>query len=697
VTSHRVPDRVRTSATTVGLLSLLVAAISVVLLPGYRIADRLYANTVALRLASTQLSLPETIGASLGSMRDRLQAGAYIGESLDDLRAEVHDLDRALKQLEESAAAGTPELQATTAAWATYRKRLEPIVSFEGVPYRDTDDGGAEMTAHGRRLLGATRAAIASGRTATPQLTGALTAIGARLQAEVADASKTLRKLLVAGVAFACLLVVLLAYVQWLKARHERAARIAQDQMRDILATVKDGLFLLDADLRIAKAHSASLSSLLGREGFEGLTFDDLLRDLVPPKTLATAAKYVNLLWGERVNENLIRSINPLNEVEVQIDRGDGRRDVKYLDFEFHRVRGGEGTSQVLVTVNDVTSRVLLTRELQESQSDSQSQVDMLLGILRLDPQQVIGFLDDTVATLGQVNAVLKVPARGDGEFRNKIDELFREIHRIKGEAATLGLATVETRAHEYEDRLQELRGRGSLTGSDFLPLVVRLDDLFKHLTSVRDLVDRVDGLRAENTLSATPEAEAISEATLDKLAQRVAADQHKQVRVVTSGLDAVPNELGRPLRDILIQLVRNAVVHGIEPADIRRAAGKDATGVLRVQFNPTQDGFNLDFLDDGGGIDEARVREVATARGLLNAEQTMTLDSKRVLALLFRPGFSTCEASDRDAGRGVGLDLVRRTVSELGGRIGVVTSSGKFTRFRIALPAAPARGHAVA
>jgi chemotaxis protein histidine kinase CheA len=397
------------------------------------------------------------------------------------------------------------------------------------------------------------------------------------------------------------------------------------------------------------------------------------------------------------VNENLIRSINPLNEVEVQIDRGDGRRDVKYLDFEFHRVRGGEGTRQVLVTVNDVTSRVLLAREVHDSQADSQSQLDMLLGILRLDARQVVAFLDDTVAALGHVNAVLKVPARGDGEFRNKIDDLFREIHRIKGEAATLGLASVETRAHDYEDALQELRQRETLSGNDFLPLVVRLDDLYKHLKSVRDLVERLDGLRTTNTLSATGEAESISEAALDKLAQRIATDQGKHVRVVASGLDAVPPALRRPLRDILIQLVRNAVVHGIEAAAAREATGKDATGVLRVQFKSTQDGFDLDFVDDGAGVDEARVREIAATRGLIDAEQAKALDSKRVLALLFRPGFSTRDASDRDAGRGVGLDLVRRIVSDVGGRIGVKTSPGKFTRFRIMLPAAPAREHAVA
>ncbi|HET7202647.1 MAG TPA: ATP-binding protein, partial [Steroidobacteraceae bacterium] len=236
-----------------------------------------------------------------------------------------------------------------------------------------------------------------------------------------------------------------------------------------------------------------------------------------------------------------------------------------------------------------------------------------------------------------------------------------------------------------------------TLTGDDFLPLVVRLDDLFGHLKSVRELVDRVDGLRANSSLSAPSAPASLSAAALDKLAQRIAAEHGKQVRLVTAGLDDVPAAFGKPLRDVLIQLVRNAVVHGIEPVEARRAAGKDPAGLLHVQFRPGADGFELLVQDDGAGVDADRVRAAAVERGLLGAEQARGLDVKGVYALLFRPGFSTRDAQDRDAGRGVGLDLVRRTVQELGGKVGVATAAGKFTRFRILLGPEPACQDAVA
>ena len=695
---HSIRGRLRDGAAALGFLALLVVFIAAVLVPGYRLAHDLSSRSSALQLASEHSGLPDAIAGSLGSIRDRLDGGTYVGDALGDLAASVRDFDGALQQLGQTEAADSAELQAARALWSQYRRLLDPVASFDGLPYRDTDAGGTEMNDAGHRLLADTRTALAGSRGGAARLTEAMSAVAARLQDDVAAGAATLRALMVAGVVFACLLVALLGYVQWLKVRHERAALVAQNQTRDILATVKDGLFLIDADLQIGKAHSASLATLLRRDRFDGLTFEDLLRDLVAERTLATATKYVKLFWGERANENLIRSINPLCEVEVQIDRGDGRRDVKYLDFEFHRVRGDGGTRQVLVTVDDVTPRVLLAQELKQAQASAHAQVDMLLGLLQADPRQVVAFIDDSSAALGHVNTVLRVPARSDREFRDKLDQLFREIHRIKGEAATLGLATVEARTHDYEALLDELRQRPVLTGGDFLPLVVRLDDLFGHLKSVRELVDRVDGLRASASLSAPAPTASTSAATLDRLAQRIAADHGKAVRLVTAGLDDVPRAYAKPLRDVLIQLVRNAVVHGIEGAEARRGAGKDPTGLLQVQFKAVPDGFELTVQDDGGGVDADRVKTTAVERGLIGAEQARTLAPKGAIALLFQPGFSTHGAQDRDAGRGVGLDLVRRTVQGLGGKVGVATTVGRFTRFRILLgPPELARQDAVA
>jgi two-component system, chemotaxis family, sensor kinase CheA len=699
--------RMRDRAATVGFLVLLVAFIGLVLVPGYRVADQLAADTAALKLASEQRGQPAAIAKSLAAIRDRLGSRDFVGQAVKDLGSSMQNFDQSLAQLKLSAAGNSTELLAIESLWSDYRKVLDPVAGFEGLPYRDSYSAGTQLNSSGRQLQKDARQAVKSSRATTDRLDSALSAVSASLERQVVTASATLRKLMLTGVAFACLLVALLAYFQWLKVRHERLAIEAQNQTRDILGTVKDGLFLLDADFRIGEACSASLSALFRRDDFSGMTLEELLRDTVTEKTLATAMKYVKLLWGERANENLIRSINPLAEVEVHFDRGDGSRDLRYLEFDFHRVKGDRGVRHVLVSVTDVTSRVMLARELKVSQANAQGQMDMLLGLLQVDPDHLVAFLDDTSAALAQINSVLKVPARGDGDFRAKIDQIFREMHRIKGDAATLGLASVESRTHAFEDLLQDLRERSQLSGNDFLPLVVSLDEILGHLQSIRELALRTDALRANASLTAAAPTRAATTPfdtgrhdmtlPLDALAQRVATDAGKKVRLVTTGLDDVPGDIRKTVRDIAIQLVRNAVVHGIEDAGTRRGLDKDDIGLLQIQFRSGDQGFELVFQDDGCGIVPERLREAAVRRGDLSLSEAQQLDTRASLALIFKPGFSTHDGNGRDAGRGVGLDFVLRAIQSIGGRIGISTAPGKYTRFIISLPAQSGQQDAVA
>jgi chemotaxis protein histidine kinase CheA len=360
-----------------------------------------------------------------------------------------------------------------------------------------------------------------------------------------------------------------------------------------------------------------------------------------------------------------------------------------------------------------VTSRVLLARELKESQSSNSVQMDMLLGIMKIESRQLVSFLSDGDATLKLINSVLKVPARDDAGFRQKIDQLFREMHKLKGEAAALGLVTVEDRAHAFEDMLKELRERSELTGNDFLPLLVRLDDLFAHFRSVRELIDKLDGLRAAAQVGAIASGHTMAVPTMDKtllqrpaqevtsglesLAQRIAGETGRKVRFEARGLEQVPNDDLRTVRAVAIQLVRNAVVHGIEAAEQRVRSGKPDTGTLQLEFTRVKDGYEMVFQDDGAGLVAEQIKQAAVRRGTISAEEARTLDGKAAIGLIFRPGFSTQQHESKDAGRGVGLDVVWKTVRGMGGRIAVSTAPGKFTRFRIQLPSDVAQQGAVA
>lgn len=138
-------------------------------------------------------------------------------------------------------------------------------------------------------------------------------------------------------------------------------------------------------------------------------------------------------------------------------------------------------------------------------------------------------------------------------------------------------------------------------------------------------------------------------------------------------------------MTDPLMHLVRNAVSHGLETADERVAQGKGAEGRLTLRASTAGETVLIEIADDGRGINKERVAALAQAKGLIAAGAT--LDDAALLELICAPGFSTRDEADRGSGRGVGMDVVRNTVEELGGTIALETESGRGTRFTIVLP----------
>jgi chemotaxis protein histidine kinase CheA len=304
------------------------------------------------------------------------------------------------------------------------------------------------------------------------------------------------------------------------------------------------------------------------------------------------------------------------------------------------------------------------------------------------------------------INAVLREPAREESAFRKKLDTLFRQVHSVKGEAAALGLSSIESRAHSFEDDLKGLREKSDLSGNDFLPLVIKLDDLLTHLQSVGDLVSRLARLHVAATgsgdpashtdtaviESAGPVAAARTDSSvpsmLQQLTQRVAGENHKDAALQCMGFDTVPDEYRRIVKDIAVQAVRNSIVHGLESTSDRLHNGKPAQGQLKLIFQELGDaGYKLIAEDDGQGLSTEKIKHAALKKGFITAEKAATLDAKQVFSLLFQPGFSTVETATKDAGRGVGMNLMAGLMQQIGGKVSVATVPGKFTRLTLSLP----------
>jgi len=449
-------ERRRRQFVTAGLGTVLTLVMGAVLVMGFRLATHMRANIAALQTASTLQTYPEEISHQLNSLRDRLEVRAYSGQALADLQGTVRRFGQKLSELNVSGEVDVPQLHRALLLWHQYTPVLDPVVSFSGQPYVDSDTAGSSLSREGREHYAEVKRAQLFASDSAGPLQAQLAALAATLQRTCSDAAARLRTLLLAGVLAALALAAAAGYFRLTRSSHERAAREAQEQTRDILKTVHEGFFLLDADYRIGSVWSEALTRMFSRQDFAGLSFEELLKGLVAPATLATATKYIKLLWGDRAHENLMKSINPLGQLEITMDNGHGGKETRYLQFDFHRVMGPEGIKHVLCAVGDITSSVLLARELQDSQDNANAQVDMMLGMLHVDPLQLLSFLDTAETSLKLVNTILREPARTDAEFRKKLGGLFRELHGIKGEASALNLKSIASRVHALEDGVSD-------------------------------------------------------------------------------------------------------------------------------------------------------------------------------------------------------------------------------------------------
>ncbi|MCC6390907.1 MAG: Hpt domain-containing protein [Bryobacterales bacterium] len=237
------------------------------------------------------------------------------------------------------------------------------------------------------------------------------------------------------------------------------------------------------------------------------------------------------------------------------------------------------------------------------------------------------------------------------------------------------------TEFHLLSRDLAETTGDVSNAGSRLNDLIADFDSYLNRLSTLTgEVEDRLMRLRMLPLRHLS--------SRLHRTVRVTAERRNKLVDLVVDGeaveLDkTVLEEMAGPLDHIL----RNAVDHGIEPAALRRAAGKPERGAiyLRAYHEGTQ--VVLQIRDDGGGLDVRRLREAAVSMGYVSPEDAPNLSDQELYGIIFLPGFSTASEVSEVSGRGVGLDVVKATVNKMKGTLSIQSERGKGTAFTIRLP----------
>jgi two-component system chemotaxis sensor kinase CheA len=647
-------------------------------------------DTVAINLSGRQRYVSQRVARTLLELDAMRVAGiAYKPETLSELRAgtkifqisqtafrdggTVPGGDGKPVYLEPVVSSRGRELESKVdALWKPYYDLLQPLLASDNFTPQELAAALAYSQANNIKLLGIANDFV----TETQQIGGSRASI--------------LRMVQTGGIILALLnfAFILFKFLRRLNTS-DAAIEAANEENREILVSVREGLFLLTPDNRLGSQLSRSAHELFGRSLVPGQNFFELLSTLVSEKALNDARDYVQLLFSPHVKEQLVQGINPLAEVELTVRNRLGQDTTRYLSFHFNRVQEDDTVHHLLVTVQDISEKVELQARLASERQRSQKELSMMLKAFETDPAMMRAFVERAEASLLEVNDLLRSTSSAASEIQvlKAVDGAYRRVHAIKGDAASLGLEILATLAHQFENELQKLKDSGAATGDALLALPLPLEDLLNKVASFKALGRRKTGGETQSTEGST---QALN-AALTKLATDVGNDCGKRINAtvrMSSALDMAADKIDL-VREIAIQLIRNAVVHGVEAPSTRLASQKPAEGQIAVNLTRDESSqWQLSVRDDGAGLNAAQVRQRLLELNWYTAEQLQGFSDKQVIAHIFKPGFSTALATSRHAGRGVGLDLVQANVQSLGARLLLSSTPGQHTEFKISFAA---------
>lgn len=462
---------------------------------------------------------------------------------------------------------------------------------------------------------------------------------------------------------------------------HVKQLVLKKKDTDNILTNVEEGLFLLDSEFKIGSQYSLALEGMLGQQNLSGIDIRSIFKECLPDNINNNACDYLDLMFKDDIEEEDFAELNPLIECPFSIQKSKDKI-TKYLTFNFKRIYFEEQIEELIVTVTDNTEQVTLERELEQRKTDSLRQVD-LLHILEVEPQLLKEFINQTEKEMQFIVSEM-------GKFEQKksccddINLIYNAVHSLKGNSSLLDFQYFADKAHQLEEVIKNLTPDPKDLDEKISQMKYMMNELKQTLDDIKILIDRINIFHQhyENGLVAAGNLIVVA---VSNLVKRLEEELDKKVEFNHTAFDEtlVTNKNFLLVKDVLIQLTRNAIYHSFEnnnnnkkeKPEIKLTSGQN--GKYRI----------MTFEDNGIGIQYDKLREKANAAKKWTKKEIESWSDGEITELIFQPGISTSDKTSKIAGRGMGMTLVRQKLEAISGKIEVESETGKFCRFKIFLP----------
>jgi len=457
---------------------------------------------------------------------------------------------------------------------------------------------------------------------------------------------------------------------------------------RDEIAVMKDsmkiGLFFMDKNFVIQDHYSRYLEEMLSQGNLFGKLFTDIISDSVSANELESIKDYFRMIMERSYDQDMLDDINPLNEV-YYVNKDTGER--KVFQCAFATVERDGNEVFILVTVYDITTRVELQQRLAEEESRRQEEMQSVFELIQVEPDVFSDFMEDMEHEFDTIDKILKDETMSTHDALVKI---YQSIHAIKSNAVILGLNIFGNKVHNLESKIKKLREmKGDVPFSEMLNLTMDIEKISNEKEGFKDIISKLRTYAGGSSSTGEKQNIKVLVESLSKAASKASEDMGKKVRFVASDIDAEAIEKGprRVMKEVLMQLVRNSVVHGVEKPDVRKTKGKNETGIIKLSIKVTEDHrhIQIKLSDDGRGLDYRKIAEKAVSRKIIKRENANNKDL--LTKAIFAPGFSTADTESVHAGRGIGLNLVRDRIKEVDGIIKLHSETDKGMVFFVSIP----------
>ncbi len=452
-----------------------------------------------------------------------------------------------------------------------------------------------------------------------------------------------------------------------------------------VFENIQQGIFLLDKDFKISKFHSKAMNEIFNNSRIAGENFSNFMRPLILPRELEALEMFMRHLFNSDMDEDVVNQLNPIDQVKIHTER-DGIVSTKYIRVDFTRILRKGKITNIMVTVSDETESILLQQHLEEAEKKKQLETERVLSILKIDPSVLRGFLHNSKKMLKSISE--RYEQNDSDEYSELLSFTFDIIHNLKGNAMVIGMEIMGNKFHEIEETITKLQAK-EIRGKDFLAVLYEVDEADRMIAEISEMLNKIVNIYKKLPAEGDDAAKVLVVNTLEQGAETLSKELGKNVELVFQNEEDVvlAKQYIEPFKDIMIQLIRNSIVHGIEAPDTRMELGKVMLGMLKIEMHRDEHDLIIKYSDDGRGLDLEKIKLKAVENGVVTETGLKDLSEDDLKKMIFQEGFSTTEKADKHSGRGQGMQLVSNLITENNGSFSVFHVPGELFEMTIRFP----------